>query len=561
MSTLRDMTGIDCRYRAVVGAAIFLFSAAFGAGSAAAFECAGLSLPSNIVICSDPELMRLADERQATINEARGRIGETAWAALWENQKAWVRSYAAACGVPPDQPPPVPVTDAIKACFKRAALARIAFIRSYGAAPAPGPNQAALPVTVSDRIGPGFNCSNAAKPLAMMICADPELSRVDLLFNQAYWALLQQLPERERQRLKVEDVEFLNDVQEGCGIPHAGSLPAEIGHARNCAREMYLEQRTTWLSRITGAAHDEATRPLEEHIVLERKLRQLGFLATPPIPEGVYGPGMRQAILAWQSARGRPTSGFLSDPDAEALKREGMVASATPEPTKPAATEPLAPVAPAPSPKSEHAGTGTAFAINSAGEFLTNYHVVKGCSAVRLRVSGEWQAATTTASDERNDLAVVRVKTAAAVSPLHFRDGKGIRAADQVVVLGFPYAGLLTTNLQVTTGSISALSGIRDDTRYLQLTAPVQPGNSGGPLLDLSGNVVGVVSGRLNALRIAEVTGSLPENVNFAIKSGIVRGFLEANHIDYQTAQSTERLDAADVGETAMKSVLTIECQ
>jgi Putative peptidoglycan binding domain len=157
----------------------------------------------------------------------------------------------------------------------------------------------------------------------MMICADRELSRVDLLFNQAYWALLQQLPERERQRLKDEDVEFLNDVQEGCGIPHTGRLPADIGHARNCAREMYLEQRTTWLSRITGAAHDEATRPLEQHIVLERKLRQLGFLATPPIPEGVYGPGMRQAILGWQSARGRATTGFLSDPDAEALKREG----------------------------------------------------------------------------------------------------------------------------------------------------------------------------------------------------------------------------------------------
>lgn len=133
--------------------------------------------------------------------------------------------------------------------------------------------------------------------------------------------------------------------------------------------------------------------------------------------------------------------------------------------------------------------------------------------------------------------------------------------ANMISELDIPYAGLLTVNLQVTTGTVSALSGIRDDTRYLQLTAPVQPGNSGGPLLDLSGNVVGVVSGRLNALLMAEATGTLPENVNFAIKSGIVRGFLEANHIDYDTAQSTAKLDPADVGETAAKSVFMVECR
>ena len=81
----------------------------FGSGTAAAFECVGVKLPSTIVICSDRELMRLADERQEAINEARGRIGEDAWPPLWEDQKDWVRSYATACGVPLDRPPPTPV--------------------------------------------------------------------------------------------------------------------------------------------------------------------------------------------------------------------------------------------------------------------------------------------------------------------------------------------------------------------------------------------------------------------------------------------------------------------
>jgi hypothetical protein len=80
--------------------AVFLW-ALLCSGTAAAFDCVNATLPSSLVICADPELIGLADERQEAINEARGRIGEDRWAALWEDQKAWVRSYATACGVPP----------------------------------------------------------------------------------------------------------------------------------------------------------------------------------------------------------------------------------------------------------------------------------------------------------------------------------------------------------------------------------------------------------------------------------------------------------------------------
>jgi hypothetical protein len=114
--------------------AVFIWSV-LASGTAAAFECSGVTLPSTLVICGDPELMRLADERQEAINEARGRIGEDRWPALWEDQKAWVRSYATACGVPPDHLPPFPVSLSIKACFQRAAVARIAYLRAYGGPP------------------------------------------------------------------------------------------------------------------------------------------------------------------------------------------------------------------------------------------------------------------------------------------------------------------------------------------------------------------------------------------------------------------------------------------
>jgi hypothetical protein len=111
----------------------FVLGATFGNGAAEAFDCDGVTLPSSIVIYSDPELMRLTDERQEAINEASERIGEEAWPVLWENQQTWVRSYAPACGIPQDQPPPIPVSASIRSCFKCAAEARIAFIRAYGA--------------------------------------------------------------------------------------------------------------------------------------------------------------------------------------------------------------------------------------------------------------------------------------------------------------------------------------------------------------------------------------------------------------------------------------------
>jgi S1-C subfamily serine protease len=94
----------------------------------------------------------------------------------------------------------------------------------------------------------------------------------------------------------------------------------------------------------------------------------------------------------------------------------------------------------------------------------------------------------------------------------------------------------------------------------VQFTAPVQSGNSGGPLLDEGGEVVGIVAAKLDALQVAQVTGTLPENVNFAIKGAIVRAFLDANRVDFSTAPASGKLDAAAVGERARKFVLALEC-
>jgi S1-C subfamily serine protease/uncharacterized protein len=551
--------------------AVFLW-AVLSSGTAAAFECVGVTLPSSLVICSDPELMQLGDERQEAINEARGRVGEDRWPELWEDQKAWVRSYATACGVPPDRQPPLPVSATIKACFKRAAVARLTYLRGYGVAAGSAPAPPSTRAVSRDRIGPSFDCSTVGYPLALMICADGDLSRLDLRFGQAYWALFQQLGPAGQPQLKEQDLAFFDQVQGQCYVPRSGPLTAEAWRSRDCVRDAYEKMREAWLARLSGPAYEEAVRSPEKHVALQRALQETGFLPPGPV-DGAYGHVTRGAIVAWQTTRSREVTGFLGNLDALALEGEISTRSVAQGPQKPQ-TEPSGerqgtseppsrialgeePKPPVPEPKP--AAAGTAFAINRTGEFLTNYHVVKGCLVVRLGVAGVQQDGTVVFTDERNDLALVRTRVTG-VEPLRFREGKGIRPADGVVALGFPYAGLLATSPQVTTGAVSALAGIHDDSRVLQLTAPIQPGNSGGPLLDLSGNVVGVVSARINELAIAEVTGTLPQNINFAIKSAIIREFLDAHRVDYLTNQSVTKIDPADVGEMATRSTVMLEC-
>jgi hypothetical protein len=140
------------------------------------------------------------------------------------------------------------------------------------------------------------------------------------------------------------------------------------------------------------------------------------------------------------------------------------------------------------------------------------------------------------------------------------RTGAEIRPGDGVVAVGFPLTGILAEDANVTIGGVSALAGFRNDQRYLQISAPVQPGNSGGPLLDMSGNVIGIVSAKLDAARIAAATGDIPQNVNFAIKISVLRQFLDANHVPYRGAASTAHLEAADVGEQARAFTALVEC-
>src|ERR1700735_1583851 len=195
--------------------------------------------------------------------------------------------------------------------------------------------------------------------------------------------------------------------------------------------------------------------------------------------------------------------------------------------------------------------SGSGVVIGAHGEILTNAHVIRNCGPITVRsASGDLATALVVERNEQNDLAVVR-RAVPLTAVATFRDAGPVRAGDAVVALGYPLSGILATSANLTVGNVSALAGLRDDSRYLQISAPVQPGNSGGPLLDASGHLVGIVTAKLDAMRLARFTGDIPQNVNFALKAEVARTFLDSKGITYQTARLDKQLSPADVGAIA----------
>jgi hypothetical protein len=207
------------------------------------------------------------------------------------------------------------------------------------------------------------------------------------------------------------------------------------------------------------------------------------------------------------------------------------------------------------------AASGTGFVV-ARGRVLTNHHVVSGCAEMRLRTAGGAElTATVAATDRERDLALLTVTGGDPGPPLGFRGGREPRRGEGVVTYGFPLAGLLSSGPTLTTGEVSALAGLRDNPRQFQISAPVQPGNSGGPLLDSSGLVIGVVVSKLNAQRIAQSTGDIPQNVNFAVKGAEAVEFLRRNGVQPRVSGTAEPLrSAAEVGEVAHPSTLFLRC-
>jgi len=202
-------------------------------------------------------------------------------------------------------------------------------------------------------------------------------------------------------------------------------------------------------------------------------------------------------------------------------------------------------------------GTGTGFVIND-DYVVTADHVLAQCNAVSIRHQHKEIDGEIAARDTNNDLGLIRLAEKFE-SSAKLRDGKPTTLGEMVANYGYPLFGQLSDAAKVTQGNINALAGWQNDSSILQFDAPTQPGNSGGPLLDASANVVGVVSSGLSK-EYAIQTDHIAQNVNFAVKSYLVEGFLTANGVTYDKAELPETLSLPKIAEKAETFTVLVGC-
>ena len=271
-------------------------------------------------------------------------------------------------------------------------------------------------------------------------------------------------------------------------------------------------------------------------IEIQQGLHDLGY--NPGVILGIADDGTSRAIQMFEQDHGLPITGQVSP----ALKTNIMVADKSRQRYE--------------IPSSlERSSAGSGFFISPEGHLITNHHVVDGCTEIRLADGTKLERI---AHNEQNDLALYQDQSKSEEhSFASFRAGRGIRPGEDIVVLGFPFPERVSSIVKPTTGIVSSLLGPKDNLSLFQINASVYPGNSGGPVLVNTGQVIGVVMARLKK----ENSDDPPvQNVNFAIHSGIVRLFLDAHGIPYELNLSTDSFETAEIFTQGQNYTVLLEC-
>jgi len=202
--------------------------------------------------------------------------------------------------------------------------------------------------------------------------------------------------------------------------------------------------------------------------------------------------------------------------------------------------------------------SGTGFYINGNGDFITNAHVVKKCTKI---VVGQKKnvniPATIRLIDKEKDIALLRTKKMPnSVAPLRFDTRYNV--GDKVLVIGYPGQAGITRENVIKHAKIVNTKGFNNQPGWIQITNEISKGNSGGPLLDIKGNVIGVVSGIMSKI---SHTGQLYEQVGVAISLPVLKKFLDSNYVHYSQRIYMEiPFFKNQVEELANKFIYNVNC-
>jgi len=192
---------------------------------------------------------------------------------------------------------------------------------------------------------------------------------------------------------------------------------------------------------------------------------------------------------------------------------------------------------------------GTCFVVGPDGTVVTSNHVIEGAREILVTLDdGRQLTAAMEMASAATDLAVLDLDVATP-EYLSLASTRSTQAGEQVFTVGYPTVNLLGAEAKFTEGSISALSGLRGEASYMQISVPVQPGNSGGPIVNYNGEVLGVVAATAAVEGFYKDTGSLPQNVNWAVKSDFVRPMIDEVP---RRSRSTSRTSAIERAQMAV---------
>ncbi|MDZ4185106.1 MAG: trypsin-like peptidase domain-containing protein, partial [Desulfuromonadales bacterium] len=200
--------------------------------------------------------------------------------------------------------------------------------------------------------------------------------------------------------------------------------------------------------------------------------------------------------------------------------------------------------------KIEAKGTGTAFVISPDGLLLTAYHVVSVGKIIEVQLhDGKKIPATVVKALKSLDLAVLKID-AVNLKYLPVSENGTVKSGNKVFTVGYPATGLLGNEAKFTDGSISSMTGPDNDATFMQISVPIQPGNSGGPLLNERGEVIGIITATAAVKTFLGETGSLPQNINWAINSDFARPLLDLSKVK-PLKKAVNRQEAIDRAKSA----------
>jgi len=201
--------------------------------------------------------------------------------------------------------------------------------------------------------------------------------------------------------------------------------------------------------------------------------------------------------------------------------------------------------------------SGTGFFINKSGHIISNNHVIDACNTVKVHYDGVASPVTILATDRINDLSLMKSK----VIPKDYFSVSENDAVllDEIYVAGYPFGKMVSSSVKVTKGVVSALTGIANNYSNIQIDAALQPGNSGGPIINNKGNVVGVAVAKLDYKAIIKDFGAIPEGTNFGIKSSTVHQFIKANNVNSGSGGYRE-MSTQDIGKKIQKATVYLDC-